>query len=159
MKCNKAFLDDFLDEVGIAAAVITVVNANGRHTRGLGLFDRHFSAAIGGDIADIVAAVDQRRYRRLARNAYRLARLFGLDVGGNRQHARQAGKTVAAQRVVNQLVDGDAGVFTAVAHRLQRALAQFGRLFSGDAQEIGMVGVQQGAGGGRVRHDQSLSVK
>jgi len=56
------------------------------------------------------------------------AALFGLRLARDRQDARQPGKSVAAERIVDELVGDDAGILFTVADAGKRTLAERPRL-------------------------------
>ena len=121
---DQAGAHDLLHIIGVAAAVVAVVHADDCDAARLRLRDGELRAAIRGDVADIVAAIDQRGHRRLVHHAYRRARLAGLLVLGDRENARQAGEAVAAQRVVDQLIGDDGRFVGRIADAAQRRLAE-----------------------------------
>src|SRR5580692_7531002 len=101
MDCDKSGTHDVFDEIRIAAAVVAVVYTHDGDAAGFRLGDGDLGASIGGDVADLVAAIDESGHRCLAYDAHRRPRLGGTVIVGDRQDARQAGKPVAAQRIVD----------------------------------------------------------
>src|SRR3954452_594886 len=128
MQPNQSGLDDAFEIIGVAAAEIAVVDADRGDAALFRLGDRDLGAAIDRDIADIVAAIDQRRDRRFVNDRNRDAGVFALCLARDRENARQPGKAVAAQRIIDQLIGDDAGVVLIVADAGQRALAERPRL-------------------------------
>ena len=98
-----------------------------------------------GDIADLVAAIDDGGDRRLANDPHGGTRLRCLVVLGDRQDARQAGEAIAAQRIVDQLVGDDHRLVRRIADPLQRRLAQRPRRLHAEANAAGAVGVEHSA--------------
>ena len=125
---DKSGLDDAFEVIGVAAAEIAVVDADRRDAALFCLGDSDLGAAIDRDIADIVAAIDQRRDRRLVDDGNRPAGVPGLRLARDREDARQPGEAVAAQRIVDQLVGDDTGVVVTVADAGERPLAKRPRL-------------------------------
>ena len=136
---------DLLDVIRVAPAVVAVVHADDGDAARLRLGDGDLRAAIRRDIADLVAAIDQRGHRRLAHDAHRRARLAGLLVLGDRQDARQAGEAIAAQRVVDQLVGDDRRFIGRIADALQRRLAECACLRDAEADAVGPIGIEHSA--------------
>jgi hypothetical protein len=128
--------------IRIAAAVVAVMHPNNSDAAGQRLGDRNRGTAIRRDIANLVAAIDQRRYRRLTHNANRRPRPAGLLIFGDRQDPRQTGEAIAAQRIVNQLVSDDRRLVGRVADALQRRLPQRVRLGHAETNAIGSIRVQ-----------------
>ncbi len=59
VQADKSGIDDAFEVIGVAPAQIAVVDADGRDPGLFRLGNRDFGAAIDGDIADIVAAIDE----------------------------------------------------------------------------------------------------
>ena len=58
---TRPALHDLFDVVGVAAAVVAVVHADDGDAARFRLRDGDLRATIGGDVADLVAAIDQTR--------------------------------------------------------------------------------------------------
>ena len=59
VQADKSGINDAFEVIGVAPAEIAVVDADCREPGVFRLGNRDFGAAIDGDIADIVAAVDE----------------------------------------------------------------------------------------------------
>ena len=70
-------------------------------------------------LPDLVAAIQQRRYWRLANDADRVAVIAFLHLLGDRQDAREAAEGDAAQRSIDQVVRRGAGCFVIELKRLE----------------------------------------
>ena len=128
MKSHQALLDDLLDEVSVAARVIAVVNADRGETGFLRFFRRQHRSAVTGDVADVVRAIHACREWCFVINLDRLPALEMFRISGDGEDARQGSEAITAQRVVDQLIDHDLGVFFVVTDRLQGAHADGGGL-------------------------------
>ncbi len=142
MEADEAGVDDAFEVIGIAPAEIAVVDADGGDPALFRLGDRDFGAAIDGDIADIVAAIDEGGDGRFVYDSDGDARVVGLRVAGYCEDARQTGKAIAAKRIVDQLVGHDAGVIFAVSDAGQRGLAEHPRPVDAEPYGARPVGIE-----------------
>jgi hypothetical protein len=141
---DQPLAHDLLDEVGVAAAEVAVVGPDRRHAAVPRLADCDFRGAVGGDVADVVAAVEQRGRRRLVHDAHGRALAPGPLVARDREQARQPREAIAAQGVVHELVDDNARILAAVSDAPERLLAELGRLGDRQPHRVGPVGVERG---------------
>ena len=96
VQADKSGIDDAFEVIGVAPAEIAAVDADGR---GPGLFrlgNRDFGAAIDGDIADIVAAIDEGGDGCFVHDGDGDAGVPGLRITRDCEDARQPGEPVAA---------------------------------------------------------------
>ena len=99
VQADKSRIDDAFEVIGVAPAEIAVVDADGRDPGLFCLGNRDFGAAINGDIADIVAAVDEGGDRSFVYDRDGRADVPSLLLTRDREDARQPGEPVAAKRV------------------------------------------------------------
>jgi len=110
VQADKSGIDDAFEVIGVASAEIAIVDADRRDPGLFRLGNRDFGAAIDGDIADIVAAIDESGDGCFVYDGDGDASGPGLRLARDREDARQPGEPVAAKRVVDQLVGDDGGV-------------------------------------------------
>ncbi len=124
MHGDKSRIDDLFDIIGVAAAVIAVIDADNSKSGGLGLFDCGLRRFENRDVSNIVAAVQQCRNRGLMHHAYRFAGQFRLGILCDGENSGQARKGIAAQRIVDQLAKNGVRVFCRKSDIFQRFLAK-----------------------------------
>ena len=127
MHTGESGARDFLGVIGTAPGKPTVVHADDGEAAGLSFFQREFCRAIHSVETRIVAAVHARRHGRFVFDTDWRARLFEIDVLGNREDAREAQRGITAEFSVDLAGGNDRGFFGGEADVLQRAMAEFGR--------------------------------
>jgi len=115
VKSDKYRIDDAFEVIGVAPAEIAVVDADRGDPGLFRLGNRDLGAAIDGDIANVVAAIDEGGDGCFVYDGDGDAGVPGLRLTRDREDARQPGEPVAAKRVVDQLIGDDAGVVRAVS--------------------------------------------
>ena len=123
MHTGKTGARDFFGVIRAASGEPTVAHAHHGKAAELRFFDGQFHCAVHRVKARIVATIHARRYGRFVFNADRAARLFEIDMLGNRKHARQPQRRVAAQFGIDQAGRNDAGFLRTKADVLERAYA------------------------------------
>ena len=101
MQTDKSEIDDAFEVIGVAPAEIAVVDVDRRDPGLFRLGNRDFGAAIDGDIADIVAAIEEGGDGCFVYDGNGNASVPGLRLARDREDARQPGEPVAAKRVVD----------------------------------------------------------